>query len=70
MKAPWKSVKESPPERMTEVLVLIDSHRGPSWTNSIPLVAFLSNDGNFYEQTGNDGPLEFVVGWTEIPSWQ
>ena len=69
MKAPWKSVKESPPDVMTEVLVLVDSHRGPSWTNSIPLVAYLSNDGNFYEQTRDRYPLKAVVAWTEIPGW-
>lgn len=69
MKEPWKSVKESPPSIMTEVLVLIDSHRDPLWTNSIPLVAYLSSDGNFYEQTKNDEPLKAVVAWTEIPRW-
>lgn len=69
MKEPWKSVKESPPDLMTEVLVLIDSHRGPSWTNSIHLVAYLSDDGKFYEQMRPYKPLNGVIGWTEIPSW-
>ncbi len=64
----WISVKDALPEPTTEVLVAIDGHRGPSWSNTIMLVAYMSAaDHKFYEeQHDKSEPLD-VSFWMPLP---
>lgn len=63
----WINCEEQLPEPATEVLVWVDGHRGPSWRNNYALVAYLSSDGNWYEERHfRTGPLVGVLAWAEI----
>jgi hypothetical protein len=53
---------------MTEVLVLVDGHRSPSWRNSYQLVAYMALDGTWWEERHpSAGPLIGVVAWMHSP---
>lgn len=63
-------INKQMPEIGKEVLVLVDGHRGPSWSNSYFLVAYLYNDGEFYPCESPYSAKEPVIGviaWSELP---
>lgn len=62
----WIDIKTKKPDSHKEVLVWIDGHRGPSWSNNYPLVAYMESDGNFYEERHFDKPIIGVLFWSEI----
>ncbi len=63
----WNDCNHSKPEPMTEVLVWIDGHRNPSWSNNYALVAFMNLAGEWWEQQHNSRePLRGVIAWTPI----
>jgi hypothetical protein len=63
----WKDIKKEKPEVGKEVLVWIDGHRGPSWSNNYALVAYLGENGEFYEERHPNSPaLVRVKFWQEI----
>jgi hypothetical protein len=67
----WKDIKDVKPEPMKEVLVLIDGHRTPSWSNNYALVAYMDNMGDFWEERHNVMiPLCGVIKWLEIPDFE
>lgn len=71
MSSIWIDVNESLPEPGDEVLVAIDFHRGPQWSNTIMLVAFFSEyDRKFHEEQHpehDSAALEFVTRWMPLP---
>jgi hypothetical protein len=63
----WINVDEETPEPMTEVLVLIDGHRGPNWKNNYALVAYMAPTGEWFEERHHShDPLIGVIMWAEI----
>lgn len=63
----WHECKLSAPEPMTEVLVWIDGHRGPSWKNNHALVAYMATNGEWFEaRHPSREPLIGVIAWTPI----
>lgn len=63
----WNDCKLSLPEPMTEVLVWIDGHRGPSWKNNHALVAYMAPTGEWFEERHpSRDPLVGVIAWTPI----
>lgn len=62
----WIDCKDELPPKGKEVLVWVDGHRGPSWSNNYALVAFRETNGKWYEERHNPEPLIGVIKWTEI----
>ncbi len=62
----WNILKEQKPEVGKEVLVWIDGHRGPAWSNNYALVAYMESNGEFYEERHVGDPLIGVLFWQEI----
>lgn len=63
----WTPVTDALPEAMEEVLVWVDGHRGPSWRNNHALVAYLGEDGQWYEERHLDcGAIAGVLMWMPI----
>lgn len=65
----WTRPKERLPETLEEVLILVDGHRGPSWRNSFPLVAYLGEDGLWYQERhemADPLPTAFILAWHPI----
>jgi hypothetical protein len=46
----WISTSEQLPEPFQEVLIIVDGHRGPSWRNNFPLVAYRGVYGEWQEE--------------------
>lgn len=68
----WVNVKNFKPEPFVEVLALVDGKRSASWSNSIPLVAYVNEAGEWFEQSHpNSGPIPCIIAWTpiSIPSY-
>lgn len=64
----WVSMKDRAPEPYTEVLVQIDGHRGSMWCNLIPLVAYMNELGDWYEERHpSKEPLQGVMAWKPLP---
>lgn len=63
----WNSIKDKKPEPMVEVLVEVDGHRGPSWRNNHNLVAYMSTDGEFYEERHESHVPLNVTHWMALP---
>lgn len=63
----WKHITHELPPTGEEVLVLVDGHRGPSWSNTYCLVAYKANNGSFYEERHNEEPVQGVIGWQPLP---
>jgi hypothetical protein len=63
----WVETKKKLPPMVTEVLVLVDGHRTPAWSNTYMLVAFLSCDGKFYEERHERKSLIGVTHWKPLP---
>lgn len=62
----WINIKKKQPKLEEEVLVWVDGHRGPAWSNNYALVAYMSPNGNFYEETsGNE--VVGVTHWQKLP---
>jgi hypothetical protein len=58
----------SAPPPLTEVLVWIDGHRGPSWRNNHHLVAYQDTHGGWWEERHpSDEPLNGVIAWMPLP---
>jgi hypothetical protein len=62
----WINIKDKLPERGKEVLVWIDGHRNPAWSNNYALVVWLDEQGNFWEERHISKPLVGVIYWAEI----
>lgn len=63
----WIECNQRLPEPMTEVLVWIDGHRGPSWKNNHALVAYMSPTGEWFEERHpSQEPLVGVYLWAPI----
>lgn len=55
------------PEPLEEVLVIVDGHRGPSWRNTYPLVAYISESGLWLQERHPEAePLDGVIKWKRI----
>ena len=66
----WISITDTmhPLTPMTEVLVWIDGHRGPSWRNNHHLVAYMDRGGNWWEERHpSQYPLDGVIAWMPLP---
>ena len=65
----WIPVTERMPPQGDEVLVLVDGHRGPSWSNRYPLVAYRTFSRQWYEERHPDAePVVGVTHWMPIPA--
>lgn len=63
----WTDVGLRKPDPLEEVLVLVDGHRGPSWRNNYPLVAYMGEDGKWHEERHpSQEPLSGVICWKPI----
>ena len=63
----WTNIKDKKPELAKEVLVWVDGHRGPAWSNNYALVAYLSPNGNFYEERHTQEPIIGITHWKPLP---
>jgi len=65
--ANWINIKQRKPKNGEEVLVVVDGHRGPAWSNTYCQVAYRSEyDGNFYEER-HQQPVVGVTHWMPLP---
>ena len=63
----WTDCSQALPEPWVEVLVWIDGHRGPSWRNNHALVAYMNDQGLWFEERHpSREPLVGVVKWAGI----
>jgi hypothetical protein len=62
----WINIKEKLPEIHKEVLVWVDGHRRPAWSNNYALVAYMESDGVFWEEMHD----EIVIGVTHWMEYQ
>lgn len=63
----WKSVKKELPKPYKEVLVWVDGHRSPAWSNNYALVAYLNDFGHFRQERHRSAePIHGVLFWKEI----
>jgi hypothetical protein len=66
---PWINAIAFPPQPFEEVLVWIDSHRGPSWRNNHALVAYLNERGEWLqERHPSADPLVGVLYYMSVPT--
>lgn len=49
----WIDIKKQKPKPLQEVLVWVNGHRGPAWSNNYALVAFMLSNGEFFEERHN-----------------
>lgn len=55
------------PEPLTEVLVLVNGKRNSSWSNNYFVVAFMDNNGYFWEERHrSEYPLDVIL-WCDLP---
>lgn len=64
----WYKVSDKKPVPMVEVLVEIDGHRNSMWRNNHNLVAYMSTDGNFYEERHKSNTPLNVTHWMDLPT--
>lgn len=65
----WISTNDQLPESFEEVLIIVDGHRGPSWRNNFPLVAYRDAYGDWRQERNPDfGPIQndTVLFWHPI----
>jgi len=63
----WNDCKLSNPEPYAEVLVWIDGKRGTLWKNNHALVAYITQEGEWFEERHpSREPLAGVTAWTPI----
>jgi hypothetical protein len=61
-------IKTKLPPLSEEVLVQVDGHRGPSWSNTYFLVAYLNSfDKKFYQHDDSKIPVVGVTHWAKLP---
>ncbi len=63
----WIDIKDKLPPEGDEVLVFVEGHRGPSWSNNYMLVAYLWH-GDFYEERHRSEPVVGVIFWRKLPA--
>ena len=65
----WIKCSERMPEPGVEVLVWIDGHRGPAWSNNHALVAYRSAISGHWLQERHERsePLIGVTHWMPLP---
>lgn len=63
----WIDIRDELPECWTEVLVVVDGHRNPSWSNRYCIVAYVDSDGYFWEQTHESEYPLVVTHWMSLP---
>jgi len=64
----WIRCSERVPEPETEVLVYVDGHRGPSWSNNHCLVAYWAPWADeWYEERHSETWLVGVTHWQPLP---
>lgn len=60
----WNPFPDTKPDLYEEVLVYVDGHRGPSWSNNYCLVAYLNENGEWrQERHGEAEPIVGVIQW-------
>jgi len=63
----WNDINKVKPEYGEEVLVVVDGHRGPAWSNTYCQVAYRNEpNGNFYEER-HAQPVVGVTHWMPLP---
>ena len=62
----WIDLKDRRPESGVEVLVWVEGKRGPAWRNNHHLVAYMGDNGDFWEERHpSDFPLP-VIAWKPL----
>ena len=64
----WRKYPEEGPEPETEVLVFVDGHRSPSWSNNYLLVAYFHNGDWWEERHSSSGRIVGVIAWQPLPT--
>ena len=66
----WISVEERVPETGEEVIVCVDGHRGPAWSNRYQLVAFRGAVSEQWLQERHESakPVVGVTHWMPLPA--
>lgn len=62
----WTRLQDGLPGPGIEVLVWVDGHRGPAWSNHYALVAYVDVGGRWWEER-HSLPLDGVEAWMPLP---